>query len=289
MWGERAIARSGRAWAANGVRGVRLDHVAVPLAGGLTVILALVVAAGIAGLLVWSVAGLWQFPDIFPDNLTMRTWSAQAPVMGGALTSTAVIALVATLLALAIALAVLEREHRRGKRLRAQELLIFAPLVVPQIVFLPGLSTLALIMGVDGTIWAVTALHLVFVLPYVLLSLSDPWRVWDARAGVVAASLGAAPARVFWAVRLPMLGRALAVAFAVGFATSVAQYLPTLLAGAGRVTTVTTEAVALSSSSNRRLIGVWAMAQMALPMAVFALALALPTWAARNRAGLRVT
>lgn len=291
LWhvGERVVARYGRNWAAGGARGVGLDRAAMPLAGGLAVVLGLVVAVGVAGLLVWSVAGLWQFPDIWPDTLTLRTWSVQAPVMGGALTSTAGIALVATLLALAIALAVLEREHRRGTRLRAQGLLIFAPLVVPQIVFLPGLSTLALVMGVDGTIWAVTALHLVFVLPYVLLSLSDPWRAWDGRAGVVAASLGATPARVFWAVRLPMLGRALAVAFAVGFATSVAQYLPTLLAGAGRVTTVTTEAVALSSSGNRRLIGVWAVAQMALPMAVFALALALPAWAARNRAGLRVT
>jgi len=286
---ERAIARSGSIWAANGVRGVGLDHVAMPFAGGLAVALALVVAVGVAGLLVWSVAGLWQFPDTVPDTLTLRTWSAQAPVMGGALARTAIIAMAATLLALAIALAVLEREHRRGTGSRAQGLLIFAPLVVPQIVFLPGLSTLALVTGVDGTIWAVTALHLVFVLPYVLLSLSDPWRAWDERAGVVAASLGATPARVFWAVRLPMLGRALAVAFAVGFATSVAQYLPTLLAGAGRVTTVTTEAVALSSSGNRRLIGVWAVAQMALPMAVFALALALPAWAARNRAGLRVT
>ncbi len=286
---ERIVASSGRAWAAGGARGIGLDRVVAPFAGGLAITLGLVVALGVAGLSVWSFAGLWQFPDISPTSLTLRTWSAQAPVMNGALARTAIIALVATGLALVIALAVMEREYRSATPLRTQPLLIFAPLVVPQIVFLPGLSTLALILGVDGTIWAVTALHLVFVLPYVLLSLSDPWRAWDTRVGVVAASLGAAPARVFWAVRLPILGRALAVAFAVGFATSVAQYLPTLLAGAGRVTTVTTEAVALSSSGNRRLIGVWAVAQMALPMAVFALALALPAWAARNRAGLRVT
>lgn len=286
---ERGIARQGRIWAAGGARGVGLDHVALSLTGGVAITLGLLVTLGVLGLIVWSTAGLWQFPDFLPTNLSLRTWTAQAPVMGGALWRTAMIALIATMIAIAVALVVLEAEHRNARPLRAQGLLIFAPLVVPQIVFLPGLSTLALSLGADGTLWAVTALHLVFVLPYVLLSLSDPWRAWDVRAGVVAASLGATPARVFWAVRLPMLGRAVAVAFAIGFATSVAQYLPTILAGAGRVTTVTTEAVALSSSGNRRLIGVWAVAQMLLPMAVFALALILPAWAARNRAGLRVT
>ena len=36
-------------------------------------------------------------------------------------------------------------------------------------------------------------------------------------------------------------------AAAVGFAVSVGQYLPTLLIGAGRLPTITTEAVALAS------------------------------------------
>ena len=144
-------------------------------------------------------------------------------------------------------------------------------------------------LGLDGTTGAVLLVHLVFVLPYVMLSLSDPWQAWDSRAGLAAATLGAAPWRVLLAVRLPMLMRALCIAFAVGFATSVAQYLPSLLIGAGRVNTLTTEAVALAASGNRRLIGVWAMMQMALPLAVFALALVVPALIARRRRGLKVT
>jgi putative thiamine transport system permease protein len=46
--------------------------------------------------------------------------------------------------------------------------------------------------------------------------------------------------------------------------------------------------VALAASGNRRLIGVWAVMQMALPMVVFALALALPALIARRRRGLKV-
>ncbi|SQC94187.1 Inner membrane ABC transporter permease protein ynjC [Cedecea neteri] len=43
--------------------------------------------------------------------------------------------------------------------------------------------------------------------------------------------------------------RPLLAALAVGFSVSIAQYLPTLYAGAGRFATVTTEAVALSSAA----------------------------------------
>jgi putative thiamine transport system permease protein len=44
----------------------------------------------------------------------------------------------------------------------------------------------------------------------------------------------------------------LLAALAVGFAVSVAQYLPTLFVGAGRFNTVTTEAVTLASGGQRR-------------------------------------
>jgi putative thiamine transport system permease protein len=84
-----------------------------------------------------------------------------------------------------------------------------------------------------------------------------------------------------------MLLRPILTAAAVGFAVSVGQYLPTLLIGGGRVTTLTTEAVALSSGGNRRIIGTYAMLQLSLPLLAFALALALPATLFRNRIGMR--
>ena len=73
----------------------------------------------------------------------------------------------------------------------------------------------------------------------------------------------AVPDAVFWRVRLPMLFRPVLTAAALGFAVSVALYLPTLLIGAGRWPTVTTEAVALASGGDRRLIGATALVQAA--------------------------
>ncbi|HQF30743.1 MAG TPA: ABC transporter permease subunit, partial [Hyphomicrobiales bacterium] len=128
---------------------------------------------------------------------------------------------------------------------------------------------------------------LVFVLPYVFLALSDPWRAFDRRYVAVAATLGASPARAFWRVRAPMLLAAILVAAAVGFAVSVGQYLPTLLVGGGRVPTVTTEAVALAAGRDRRVIGVYAIVQMVLPFVGFWIALALPAVLYRDRSAMR--
>ena len=123
--------------------------------------------------------------------------------------------------------------------------LIYLPLIVPQVAFLFGLQLLFILGGAAGLPSLVLA-HLVFVLPYVFLSLSDPWRAYDRRYEAVAAGFGKSRLTTLLRVRLPMLLRAVLTAAAVGFAVSIGQYLPTLLIGAGRLTTITTEAVALA-------------------------------------------
>ena len=85
-----------------------------------------------------------------------------------------------------------------------------------------------------------------------------------------------------------LLLRAILTAAAVGFAVSVGQYLPTVLIGAGRLETITTEAVALASGGNRRVIGVYAFLQMLLPALGFLVATAVPALRFRHRRALRL-
>jgi putative thiamine transport system permease protein len=142
-------------------------------------------------------------------------------------------------------------------------------------------------LGLDASLIAVVWAHLVFVLPYVFLSLADPFRALDPRYARIAAGLGSTPARVFWRVKLPMLLRPVLIALAVGFTVSVDQYLATVFAGAGRIATLTTEAVTLSSGADRRVVAVVIALQAALPLLAFVLAFALPPMIYRNRAALR--
>ncbi len=248
-----------------------------PVAVGLAALSVSAVGIGLVGLAVWSFAGFWAFPDLLPQDPTMRNWTRFAPSLAGPAAQTALIAGVAAFGALVLTIGCLESEHRHGIRPSTRALwLLYTPLLVPQVAFLPGLQTALLVVGVEGGVWAVGAAHLVFVLPYLFLSLSEPFRAWDHRYGTMASTLGAGPDGVLWRVRLPMLLAPILTAFAVGFAVSVGQYLPTLLIGGGRVQTLTTEAVALASGGDRRAIGVWSLAQTAAALVPFAIALTVP-------------
>jgi putative thiamine transport system permease protein len=145
-----------------------------------------------------------------------------------------------------------------------------------------------LMIGLDGSFTAVLLAHLVFVLPYAFLALSDPWQRQDPRYARVAASMGASRARIFFRVQLPMLTRPVLVTLAVALAVSVGQYLPTLMIGAGRVVTVTTESVALASGGNRQITAVYALLQLLIPFAGFAVAAAIPAVLFKNRTALRL-
>jgi putative thiamine transport system permease protein len=285
---EIAAGAIGRRWTARGGR-CRFDGAVRVLGLAAALVAAGAVVLGLAGLSIWSLAGLWTFPDALPRWLTLDSWARQGPNLLEPAWTTALVAVCSVAIALALVLACLETEYRHGVRPTTRGLwLIYMPLLVPQVAFLFGFQSLALAAGLAGGLGAVILAHTVFVLPYVFLSLADPYRAWDARQGRVAASLGAGPDRVFWIVRLPMMLRPVLVAAAVGIAVSVGQYLPTLLIGAGRVQTLTTEAVALASGGDRRVIGVYALAQTAAAFVAFAAAIVIPHVAWRHRRALRV-
>ncbi|MFS4439289.1 ABC transporter permease [Paracoccaceae bacterium GXU_MW_L88] len=276
LWlaGERVTARLMRPLAASGRRFPR-DRAARLLAMILMLASTAAIFLGLALLALWSVAGPWRWPDILPANLTLRGWMRVMPDLMPVLAETVLIAGLSAGAALILVLLSLEA-LRRGARLPRLHGLMFLPLIVPQLAFLFGLQTSFIRFGLDGTTLAVAFAHLIFVLPYVWLSLSGPWAAYDRRIDKVGAALGASPWRIFWRLRLPILLRPILIAFAIGLAVSIGQYLPTLLIGAGRIETLTTQAVALSAGGNRQVIGVWALWQTLLPFLGFALAAALP-------------
>ena len=115
----------------------------------------------------------------------------------------------------------------------------------------------------------------------VLLALADPWARLDPRYERTARCLGAAPWRVLLRVRLPLLMPALAFAAALGAAVSLSLYLPTVLAGGGRIATLATEAIALASGGDRRIVGVYGSAQALIIWAGFFVAYGVARRAAR--------
>lgn len=275
--------------AEGGLRLPRLDLLARLISIILGLGFALLLGAGLVGLGVWSMAGIWSFPDALPNTLSFATWERVWSAIRSSTGTTLAIAITATASSLVLVVACLEAERRFALASGTRALgILYLPLIVPQIAFLPGLHDLMLRIGLGTTWMTVAMVHMVFVLPYVFLSLSAPFRALDPRLGLTAQSLGASHTRILFTIRLPILLRPLLTAAAVGIAVSIGQYLPTLLIGGGRVETLTTEAVALSSGGNRRLIGAYGLAQTLLPALGFALALMVPAMVFRNRRQIQV-
>lgn len=281
---ERALAHWGAAWLQRGERTSVLATLGAAAGRSVPVWMALA-ALALLGMALWSVAAQWRYPEALPTAWTLAHWQRQAQALQGPLMATLSIGAAATGIALVLTVACLENEARGrgtsgaaatnqpGRRLYWP---LYLPLLVPQVAFLFGAQVLLVRAGLDATWPAVVWAHLIFVLPYLFLSLADPWRAYDERYTRSALSLGASRWRVFWRVKLPILLKPTLLAAAVAFAVSVGLYLPTLFAGAGRVATLTTEAVTLAAGADRRVIGVWAVLQALLPLAAYALALALP-------------
>jgi putative thiamine transport system permease protein len=249
---------------------------------------ALIVFGGLAVLALWSVSGLWQFPDVLPDALSLRGWMQTLPRIGNPLVTTVTVGLASTLLSTLIVIGSLASGQRYGNGTRWKLFFLYLPLLVPQAGFVFGLKLFLTHGGVGATWAALVLVHTVFVLPYIFLSLSAPWRAFDTRYEAIAAGLGKSGWTTLLVIRLPMLSRAILVACAVGFAVSVGQYLPTVLIGAGRLVTITTEAVALGAGGNRRVIGIYAFLQMLLPFLGFAFAAVVPTLLFRNRRAMKI-
>jgi putative thiamine transport system permease protein len=283
---ERLASLAWRRWVAAGARhcGEAWICLAAPL---LAAAIAGLVVLAFSSLVLWSVAATWRFPEIWPQTFTLEVWRRELAIALPIVCRTLLLGAGVAGTALIITILCLENEVRRGVPPASTLNLIYIPLLVPQIAFLTGTASLMIALHLDGNGFGVGLAHLVFVLPYVFMSLSAPWRAYDPRYRATALLLGASPWRAFWAVRLPMLARAILIAGALGFAISISQYLATLLIGGGRFATVTTEAVGLAAGADRRVIGVFALMQAMLPFLGFAVALVVPALLFRNRRALR--
>ena len=269
-----------RLWAGHASNGQRWHHGngrrwPAPWArlGPLTLYALLSLYAVVALLLALSsLTGVWTFPALLPRSWTAAAWAQVANSLG-TLGLSAGLGLVASVGALVLVLLWFEATPPAWDR-RVMPL-VLAPLVVPSLLLMVGLYSLALSARLDGSLAGLAWAHLIAALPYVFVALAPAWRSFDMRYEQTALALGRSRTAFFWHIKLPLLAAPLAAALAVGFAVSVAQYLPTQFIGAGRHATVTTEAVTLASGGQRHTAAAFALLQALLPLIGFGLAAAV--------------
>jgi putative thiamine transport system permease protein len=255
-----------------GYRWRRASAVAQWSMPALSTLIALIIIGILGVLVIASLAGNWTYPAPMPNRWSLRSWAVPG-LPAVAFANSLWFAFASALLALLMVMLLLE-----GFRKTALiEAIMFLPLLLPQLSLVFGFYRLSLYAGIESQSLAVLLAHLLYVVPYLYLSLAPQHRGLDPRFGRMGQALGKSPWRVFLSIRLPMLMPSLLIALAIGLSVSFALYLPTLIPGGGRIMTVTTEAVAQASGGERRVIAVQALWQAILPAVGFLTAMLLPT------------
>ncbi|MUK66841.1 ABC transporter permease [Aliivibrio fischeri] len=222
-------------------------------------------------MIIWSFAQRWRFPDLLPSRYSERFWQLEWDSILSTINQSLSIAIITA--SIALVLAVLAHEYRIKYKWQVPGYIIAIPMLIPQLSILFGLQVVTLYLSSDSYFFWVCWAHVFFAFPFVYLSLDGPWKSFDTGLTRVALSLGKSPLQAWWKVKMPILLPAIVFAWAVGISVSLAQYLPTLMLGAGRISTITTEAVALSSGFDRRVTAIYAIWQALLPLFFFTFAI----------------
>lgn len=223
-----------------------------------------------------SISGVWPFPQFMLSHFSFAAWVSVAS-SSKSVVMTVALAFLSAVIALVWAVAWLETAPPSWDN--ALRKLLYLPLLLPSVLWVVGLHRLALDLQLSGSFIGVLLVHVIAVLPYTLISLSPAYLGFDPRYAHISAALGKSRWQYLLRVKWPLLRQSLLATCAVGFAVSVAQFLPTLYVGEGQIVTVTTEAVTLSSGGQRSLVAAFAWLQWLLPAMTFALA----AWLGRPR------
>ena len=288
---ERVVARAFAPLAARGAsrlsaRRVTYDTALTALGNALLPLSLAFILMGIGALMLTSVGTEWRYPALVPSVWSTQQWTSALSEWRAPLFNATMIALLSVTAALALSLFTLEAQARSSVSTARIATFLYLPLLVPQVVFISGIAVLAERALLPPSLTLVAAGHFLFVLPYVYLTLQGGYARFDTRWLMLAKTLGASNTVCFWRIRLPLLSSQLVTAVMLGLAISLSLYLPTQILGAGRIPTLTTEAIALVSSGNRSTIGTWALLQSALPTLCFMLALVLPRLIWSRRKGM---
>ncbi|APD93938.1 ABC transporter permease [Alteromonas mediterranea] len=253
---------------------------------GIVSLYVILISTVIYAVVMYSIAKHWSFPALLPEGVTFLHWGTALEALATPLVNSLLLGMLVSTSAMLLVLFTLESEQLKPAARHtnsAFSISLFLPLLVPGVAFLYGLVWFQQLV-LQNAVWFHTYIaHMVYVVPYVFLSMAVAYRKFDNRYAMVAQSLGKTPWQVFYRIKLPLMLNAILVAWALGLAISFSQYLPTLLASGGTIATITTEAVASVSGSSTRLTAVYVIIQGAMPLIGFVIAWYLPGVLMKNR------
>ena len=193
----------------------------------------------LAVLMLYSFAGQWAFPSLYPETLNLRTFVFLRENSAGILTamgSSFLYSITAVLLSIVYSLlpaSVLTRSSFPGQRI--VESLLLAPAVLPVMTFSIGIHMIFIRLGLADTHLGVALILSIYSYPYMLRALMAGYAMIDPDTLVCARNLGAAPWQILWKIEIPLLVPAMVAGGSIVFLVAFSDYFLVFLIGGGLV------------------------------------------------------
>lgn len=193
----------------------------------------------LAVLILYSFAGRWAFPSLYPDTLNLRTLVYLRENSAGILTamgSSFLYSITAVLLSIIYSLlpaSVLIRSNFPGQRI--VESLLLAPAVLPVMTFSIGVHMIFIRLGLADTHLGVALILSIYSYPYMLRALMAGYALIDPNTLVCAQNLGATPWQILWKIEIPLLIPAMVAGGSIVFLVAFSEYFLVFLIGGGIV------------------------------------------------------
>ena len=216
----------------------------------------------------WGFSKNWYFPSFFPNSLGLDTflnfYNENKIVIFISIFISFVVSLLSTLFTIIWVELI---DFLKIKKFYL-EWIIFIPLFIPQISFLIGLQSFIILFNFESFLVPLIIIQLFYVIPYSFIILAPSLREIKKDIIRVAASLGKNRFKRLLQVKIPIIMPSLLTSFAIGMLVSFSLYTPVYFIGAGRVNTLTVEAMNLALSGSRQDLGVATFFQIIIPILI---------------------
>ena len=223
---------------------------------------------GIFSSLLWGFSKNWYFPSFFPNSIDIdmfiNFYNENKFIVFISIFISVVVSFLSSLLTI---IWVELMDILKMKKLYL-EWIIFIPLFIPQISFLIGLQSFIILFNFDSFLIPLIIIQLFYVIPYSFIILAPSLREIKKDVIRVAASLGKNRFQRLVQIKLPIIMSSFLTSFAIGMLVSFSLYVPVYFIGAGRVTTLTVEALNLALSGSRQDLGVATFFQIIIPILI---------------------
>ena len=220
---------------------------------------------GIICSILWGFSENWYFPNFFPNNLNIDNFSSFYGDHKSLIFISIFIPLIVSLLSTFLTITWVELLDYLNIKKTQFEWIIFFPLFIPQISFLIGIQSFIIFFNYNSFLIPLIFVQLFYVIPYCFIILAPAIREVKSDYINIASSLGKNRIVRLFKIKIPLVLSSFMTSFAIGMIVSFAMYIPVYFIGAGRVTTLTVEALNLALSGSKQDLGIATFFQILFP------------------------